>query len=180
MPRPSDEQLRAQLDVLLNRAGNSQLSWNQKVVTQQIADQLPQGKPTTAGWMMEWKPIDGGLAYAIIPWNMLGLADPKVESPLPYNGGKEASQSDVQKLRDVVASGLDPSFRDLVAIHSIRVAGKFAAFSVTPLLPVADDGYGFAEKVGSTWEVRDLGSAEVGCGLVPAKVLDQFKVRCSQ
>lgn len=179
VPRPSEQSLRAQLEVLLNRAGNSQISWNQNVVNKQLEASLPQGKATSVGWMLEWKPQDGGLAYAIIPWEMLGVADPKVEAELPYGGGKDADKADAAQIRQTVIAGLDPSFRDLVSVHSIRTYGKYAAFSVTVLLPVADDAYGFAEKVGSGWEVRDLGSAEVGCGLVPKKILSEFKVRCS-
>lgn len=178
-PRPGEETLRAQIDVLLNRAGNSQVSWNASVVKQQLETSLPQGKATSVGWMLEWKPVDGGLAYAIVPWSMLKVTAPKMHESLAYDGGSSVSKSDALQIEEVVTAGLDPAIRYLVNVHSMRQYGKYVAFSVTPLLPVADDGYGFVERVNQRWEVRDLGSAEVGCGLVPKKILNEFKVECS-
>lgn len=179
VPRPSEENLRAQIDVLLNRASLNETSWSKPVVRQQLKSSLPKGRAVTAGWMLEWEPQDGGLAYVIVPWEMLKVEDPQVKGDLPYGGGQEASKGDAKAIKEVVISGLDPSFRYLVSVHSIRVSGNFAAFFLSTLLPVADDAYGFAEKVDGSWEVRDLGSAEVGCGLVPKSVLKEFKVRCA-
>lgn len=181
IPRPTEESLKTELAILVNRAANTEnQSWNNDVVSQQINAPLPQGKATSLGWMLEWQPRDGGLAYAIIPWAMLNAADPGIAAEVPYGGGTIASKSDTRAISDAVRDQLGSPLVDVIAVHSIRLSGEYAVFAVTPLLPMADDGYGFAQKVNGSWQVLDLGSSDVGCGIVPTNVLDSFKVRCSR
>lgn len=180
VPRPDENTLRSQLAILVNRASNGdQESWNNALVEKQISASLPKGSATPLGWMLEWKPADGALAYAIIPWSMLGVADPQLKAKTVYGGGPAASAQQAREITSVVIEGLDSTLTNVVAVHSIRIIGNYAAFSVTPLLPVADDAYGFAQFVSGQWEVIDLGTSDVGCGIVPASDLSQFKLRCT-
>lgn len=180
VPRPPEDALKAQLAVLVNRAENSEnQSWDNEVVSRQIVAPLPRGKATALGWMLEWTPEDGALAYAIIPWSLLSMSDPGIKAELPYSGGVPPGKSVVAQITAVVKDQLPSPLVDVVAIHSVRLHGKYAAFSVTPLLPMADDGYGFAKNVAGVWEVIDLGSSDVGCGLLPNNIEKSFQLRCS-
>lgn len=180
VPRPAEEDLRAQMAVLLNRVANTDnQSWDNALAKRQLNSALPQGRATAQGWLLEWTPRDGALAYALIPWDSLGLADPGVKGQTPYDGGQPANQTERAAIAEAVHAGLDPLIRDVVLVNSIRISGDLAAFLVTPLLPVADDGYGFARKSGGAWVVEDLGSSDVGCGILTAGELQKFKMRCS-
>lgn len=177
--RPSEESLRAQLAVLMNRTANTDnQSWDKETGKTQLNSPLPKGRAVSQGWMLEWEPQDGAIAYAIIPWSMLKVKDPKIAAETPYDGGVPATQAQVREISDAVYYGLDPKLRDVVLVNAIRVSGDLAAFLATPLLPIADDGYGFARKVDGVWRIEDLGSSEVGCGVLKKNELEKFKVEC--
>lgn len=180
VPRPNESLLRDQLAVLVNRVSNTdQQYWDNSVVDKQIGAALPRGSATSLGWMLEWEPADGALAYAIIPWSMMSITDPQIEPKTIYDGGVSPRSKQARAVEDAVLGSLDSALINIVSVHSIRISGSYAAFSVTPLLPVADDAYGFAHLVSGRWEVIDLGTSDVGCGLVPASVLSDFKVECN-
>lgn len=179
VPRPDEENLRTQLAILMNRTANTNnQSWDKATGKKQLHSALPQGRPIAQGWLLEWKPTDGAIAYAIIPWSMLKVADPGIQAQTPYDGGKPATKDQESAISEAVYFGLDPKLRDVVLVNSVRISGDLAAFLVTPLLPIADDGYGFARRVDGIWQVEDLGSSEVGCGILSKAELDSFKVQC--
>lgn len=178
-PRPDEEALRAQLAVLMNRTANTDnQSWDKAIGKSQLNGKLPKGRAIAQGWMLEWEPRDGAIAYAIIPWSMLKVKDPQIPADTPYANGQIASADEQSKITDAVYFGLDPKIRDVVSINSIRIQKDLAAFLVTPLLPIADDGYGFARRVDGNWVVEDLGSSEVGCGILKEAELRAFGVVC--
>lgn len=179
VPRPEEESLRAQLAVLMNRTANTDnQSWDKATGKAQLAAALPKGRAISQGWLLEWEPRHGAIAYAIIPWSMLKMKDPKIKAEAPYEGGTELSASQVKQITEAVYYDLDPKLRDVVLINNVRVSGNLAAFLATPLLPIADDGYGFARRVDGAWRIEDLGSSEVGCGVLSSRELEKFKVKC--
>lgn len=60
---------------------------------------------------------------------------------------------------------------DNVAVSQIRFAGdQWAGAVATPKNGQTDPAQVLLQKTGSTWQVRDLGTANVGCGIAPSAV----------
>lgn len=88
---------------------------------------------------------------------------------------RQAVTTDQQRIRTAILhskmlGAVKPSN---VVISQIRIAGPtgtWAGALVTPKDGQTDPAQVLLRKSGGTWQVRDLGTASVGCGMVPASV----------
>lgn len=184
--RPSDSSLVTGINLLVSSfdANHPKLvTWKPSAVKAQLAQKLPVGIDTDAGWFLKWpSPKDGELAQVIVPWTLLGQYP---NAPLPYfnrpKGGNlvpQATSGDLVKTITEAEMIGDQYFAAVVDIRSSAVDPQWIIFTTVPYLPVTDIAYGFATVKNKQWSVVDFGTALVGCGLVPPKIESEFGYTC--
>jgi hypothetical protein len=184
--RPTDGNLIAGINLLVSNFNSLHpglVTWKTSAVKAQLAERIPTGRDTEAGWFIEWpSPKDGELSQVVVPWTLLGQYP---NNPLPYfnhyKGGNlvpQATSGDlVKKIISTEMQG-DQYFGAVVDIRSSKVDPHWIIFTTVPYLPVTDVAYGFATVTGKSWSVVDFGTALVGCGTVPLKVEGEFGYKC--
>ncbi len=184
--RPADSSLVTGINLLISSftANHPKLvNWNSSALKSQLAQKLPTGMDTEAGWFLQWpNPKSGELPQVIVPWTLLGQYPNK---PLPffnrYTGGNlvpQATSIDLKK--SVLAAEMqgDPYFGAVVDIRSSKVNPQWIIFTTVPYLPVTDIATGFGTVKNQQWSVVDFGTALVGCGTVPLNVESEFGYKC--
>jgi hypothetical protein len=184
--RPSDANLVTGINLLVSNFGAKHpemVTWKTDAVKAQLAQKLPRGIDTDAGWFLQWpSPKDGELAQVIVPWTLLGQYP---NSPLPYfnrtKGGNLVPQATsldlVKEITRVEMTG-DQYFGAVVDIRSSAIDPQWIIFTTVPYLPVTDNAYGFATVKDKQWSIVDFGTALVGCRTVPLKVESEFGYTC--
>ena len=111
----------------------------------------------------------------------LGRHAPSVKVPVAAQvaaaSHHPAATSDQQQITSAILHSplLGAVSPDNVAVSQIRFAGEgWAGAVATPKNGQTDPAQVLLHKTGSTWQVRDLGTASVGCGIAPAAVRAQL------
>lgn len=102
-------------------------------------------------------------------------AAPHATVALPAKVVRPAATSDQTQIRQAILhSQLLGAVRPSdVAVSDVRFAGPgktWAGALVTPKDGQTDPAQVLLRKSGTTWQVRDLGTASVGCGIAPSSV----------
>ena len=172
--RPDDKKLQDGIKLLLTYMKNDHpnlINWNQAAVNLQIAQKLPKGYATEAGWTLKWNnPKTGELPQVIVPWDLLGQFPTKTALDVnDYHAGSYAPQSVISEIARLQIKS-DLYFAAIVNVKISDRNSKWVAFTKVPYLPVTDPGYGWAHSENGLWVIKDFGTATVGCGQVPAEV----------
>jgi len=188
--RPSDGQLRQGISKLVSefeKIHPQLVSWSDGAVKRQIADALPTGRATEAGWTIEWSnPTNSELSRVVVPWRLLGVV-PKsyVNDSSNYVGGTVTSKKVFAQISWNTAiqisstrEGMDSRFAALVNVRLSKTDPSWAIFTTVPYLPVTDIAYGWAKNEGGYWKVMDFGTALVGCGVTPSRIEKEFGFNC--
>jgi hypothetical protein len=182
--RPDDMKLRDGIKLLLTQFESKypkSVNWNAKSVKAQISQRLPEGVATESGWTLKWPNYSAGeLSSVVVPWIILAQYPTKFTLDVnSYEGGSPVPAgiaAQITKLQqDVFGSNF---FAAVVHQRISKVNGSWIIFTTIPYLPVTDPAYGFAEAVNGKWEIRDFGTATVGCGTVPPAVQSEFGFTC--
>ena len=180
--RPEDKKLRDSLKLLtkhFERNYPKSVNWDPRLVKAQIEEKLPQGYATEAGWTLKWPNVSQGqLPQAIIPWQILGQfpTNPALDIK-DYTAGRYAPQLVVSEIAKLELKG-DPYFAAIVNVKMSKIDKRWVVFTSIPFLPVTDPAYGFAFVKNGKWEIRDFGTATVGCGRVPDEIQREFGFTC--
>ena len=180
--RPDDKKLREGILLLMTsyeRYHSEVINFDKTKVKAQISKKLPAGEATQAGWSIKWSNyITGELPSVVIPWVILGQYPQTFKTEYDaYSGGHPVPQAIAQE----IAKQQEPLDEFFSAVVNQRISIKdprWIIFSAIPYLPVTDPGYGFAQKSGNTWKIKDFGTATVGCGIVPTEVQTEFGLSC--
>ncbi|OIQ66115.1 hypothetical protein GALL_523190 [mine drainage metagenome] len=114
----------------------------------------------------------------MIPWRLIGPvpSDYALDSN-NYTGGNQAPKGAVAQIKSA-KEGVDPWFAAIVHIRLSKTDPNWAIFTAVPYLPVTDIAYGWANNQSGHWQVRDFGTAQIGCGVTPLPVLNEFGFGC--
>jgi hypothetical protein len=183
--RPEDVKLREGIKSLISQYETKfpkSVNWDSAKVTAQISRRLPDGLATEAGWSLKWPNyVQGELASAVVPWIVLGQFPEKFALDVnSYKGGTPVASgiaAQIVKLQDDLFGG--SFFAAVVNIRLSKNDPRWMVFTTVPYLPVTDPAYGFAESVSRKWEIKDFGTATVGCNVVPSSVQREFGFTCS-
>ena len=184
--RPSDSNLIAGINLLISNfdAKHPKLvTWDLSAVKSQMAQKLPAGNDTDAGWLLEWPHANvGELSQVIVPWGLLGQY-PSHPQPYFYRyaGGNLVPQSTASDLIATITKDElqgDQYFGAVIDLRSSKVDSQWIIFTTVPYLPVTDPAYGFATVKNKQWTIVDFGTALVGCGIVPTKIESEFGFQC--
>jgi len=166
------------------------VTWNPQAVKAQIAQKLPTGIETEAGWLLQWPHVSPGeISEVIVPWTLIGQYPNRLPTYfLRYKGGDlipQATSLDLIKLITETEMQGDQYFGAVVNLRQSTVNSHWIIFSTVPYLPVTDPAYGFVTVQKSNggsphWSVTDFGTALVGCGTVPANVESEFGFQCQK
>jgi len=159
------------------------VTWESTAIKAQLAQKLPLGIDTEAGWFLQWPNASKGqLPQVVVPWTLLGQFP---NSPLPYfnryKGGNLVPQSTrIDLIKTIINSemGGDQYFGAVVDIRSSAINPQWVIFTTVPYLPVTDIATGFATVTNKQWRVVDFGTALVGCGTVPLNIEREFGYQC--
>ena len=180
--RPDDPKLRDGIKLLVTNfsASHPQLvNWDAAAVKSQIAQPLPRGLATEAGWTIVWpQATTGQLSRVVIPWTILGQYPSKfAPDSNNYSGIKLVPDSIAVQIRKLQQGG-DEYFAAIVNQRFSTKDSSWLIFTSIPYLPVTDNAYGWAHLVAGKWQIVDFGTATVGCGKVPAEVQAEFGMSC--
>lgn len=184
--RPSDSNLVTGINLLLNTFARNHpklINWKTDAVKNQLKLKLPTGVSTDAGWYLKWSdPRPGELSQVYIPWTLLGQY-PNNPQPAGYKypGGNLVPQTTIGDLTTVIQNSQmqgDEYFAAVTGVRSSKINPQWLIFTTVPYLPVTDNAYGFATVGKKHWVVTDFGTANVGCGKVPAEVESEFGFKC--
>jgi len=184
--RPSDSNLVTGINLLLNTFARNHpklINWKTDAVKNQLKLKLPTGVSTDAGWYLKWSdPRPGELSQVYIPWTLLGQY-PNNPQPAGYKypGGNLVPQTTMGDLTTVIQNSQmqgDEYFAAVTGVRSSKINPQWLIFTTVPYLPVTDNAYGFATVGKKHWVVTDFGTANVGCGKVPAEVESEFGFKC--
>ena len=76
-------------------------------------------------------------------------------------------------------AGVDPAAYRVADVRLSAADATWAAASLEPTGPDLEPADVVLHLRGGAWEVADLGSAEVGCGIAPVAVLGDFGTACA-
>ena len=184
--RPKESDLIAGINLLISNldAKHPQMiNWKLSDVKVQLAQKLPKGVDSEAGWLLQWPHSkQGELSQVIVPWTLLGQYP---NNPKPYfvryTGGSLVPQATSTDLITTITSAEmlgDQYFGAVIGIRASKINPQWIVFTTVPYLPVTDPAYGFATVKHKLWGVVDFGTALVGCGTVPRQVLSEFGFQC--
>ena len=184
--RPSDSNLITGINLLISNFDAKHpklITWDLTAVKNQLAQKLPEGTDTDAGWLLQWPHAKiGELSQVIVPWGLLGQYP---SNPQPYfyrySGGNLVPQSTTTDLTTTITKDEmqgDQYFGAVIDLRSSKIDPQWIIFTTVPYLPVTDPAYGFATVKNKQWTVVDFGTALVGCGIVPTKVESEFGYQC--
>ena len=184
--RPTDSNLIAGINLLVSNFDTKHpklITWDLTAVKSQLAQKLPVGIDTDAGWLLQWPHAKTGeLSQVIVPWGLLGQYP---NNPKPYfyryTGGNLVPQSTTTDLITTITKdemGGDQYFGAVINLRSSKIDPQWVIFTTVPYLPVTDPAYGFATVKNKQWTVIDFGTALVGCGTVPPKIESEFGYPC--
>jgi hypothetical protein len=184
--RPSDGNLISGINLLISNFDSqhpSLVMWKTDEVKAQLAQKLPAGIDTEAGWLLQWPHATSGeLSQVVVPWSLLAQYPNSPTSYFNhYKGGKLVPQAtSVDLVASIIQKEMqgDKYFGAVVNIRSSSVNPQWIIFTTVPYLPVTDIAYGFATVKDKKWQVVDFGTALVGCGTVPADVEAEFGFTC--
>jgi hypothetical protein len=112
------------------------------------------------------KRISGALAIVAV----LAAASPALASRAPSGAEKRAITSAVRA--NLIKSG-SPAAKTAV-INGIKISTKNGSWAVADVsAPEADDAVVALRRVGRTWKVKNLGTAQVQCGIGMPKAVQQ-------
>ena len=184
--RPSDSSLVTGINLLVSSFGANHpkmVNWDTAALKKQLAQRLPAGIDTDAGWYIQWPhPTTGQLPQVVVPWTLIGQFPNKpVQYFNRYKGGNLVPQATtldlVKSITNAEMQG-DQYFGAVVDIRSSTVNPQWFIFTTVPYLPVTDIATGFATVKSGQWSVVDFGTALVGCGTVPPNVESEFGYKC--
>ena len=184
--RPDNQTMIAGINLLLNsfQAKYPKLvNWNSEAVRAQLKGQIPIGEDTDAGWLLRWPNASSGeLTQVIVPWTLLGQY-PNNPKPIGYrySGGELLPQSTTDDITNEITTIQlhgDQYFAAIVDVRASKVNPQWVIFTTVPYLPITDPAYGFVTVANKHWSVGDFGTANVGCGKVPAGVESEFGFTC--
>ena len=184
--RPQNSDLIAGINLLISSFGANHpelINWKLPAVKAQLAQKLPVGLDSEAGWLLQWPNAKAGeLSQVIIPWTLLGQYP---SNPKPYfvryQGGSLVPQATTTDLITTITKAEmlgDQYFGAVIGIRESKVNPQWIIFTTVPYLPVTDPAYGFATVKDKHWAVIDFGTALVGCGTVPLPVESEFGYQC--
>lgn len=183
--RPADDVLKKGISQLIKSFEDTYpklKNWDDKTVQLQLHNKLPVGNSTEAGWHIKWaNPAENELTEVYVPWGLIGqIPETFPADTSAYSGGKNVPSSLIQDLRSqfLKLNHLEDYFAAMTNVRYSTVNGKYIIFQTIPYLPVTDHAYGWATATSGTWKVLDYGTAEVGCGIVPANVQSEFGFTC--
>ena len=157
-------------------------NWNDNAVQLQLHNKLPIGNSSEAGWHIKWANASANeLSEVYVPWGLIGqMPETFPADSSHYSGGKHVPSSVIQDLRSqfLKLNHLGDYFAAMTNVRYSTVNGKYIIFQTIPYLPVTDPAYGWATATSGSWKVLDYGTAEVGCGSVPANVQSEFGYTC--
>ena len=184
--RPDDSNLVTGINLLLNTFARNHpnlINWKTEAVRSQLKLKLPTGVSTDAGWYLKWNdPNPGELSQVYVPWKLLGQY-PNTPQPAGYKypGGNLVPQTTIGDLTTVVQNTEmqgDDYFAAVTGVRSSKIDPQWLIFTTVPYLPVTDNAYGFATVGRKHWVIKDFGTANVGCGKVPAEIESEFGFKC--
>lgn len=184
--RPAEGNLIAAINLLVSSFDAnhpSLITWKTDAIKNQMAQKLPLGLDTEAGWLLQWPHANAGeLSQVVVPWTLLGQY-PNNPSTFfnHYTGGNLVPQATSADLVDAIIKTEmqgDKYFGAVVDIRSSKINPHWIIFTTVPYLPITDTGYGFATVINNKWVVVDFGTALVGCGTVPHTVESEFGYQC--
>lgn len=184
--RPSDSALITGINLLISTFDANHptlINWKLADVKAQLAEKLPVGIDTEAGWLLQWpKAKQGELSQVIVPWTLLAQYPNNPQSYfVHYSGGSLVPQATSTDLAAVITKAEmkgDQFFGAVVDMRESKVNPQWIIFTTVPYLPVTDPAYGFATVKNKHWTVVDFGTALVGCGTVPLNVESEFGYQC--
>ena len=155
------------------------VSWNAEAVKAQLAKPLPVGRATEAGWTLTWQgATNQELSRVVVPWRLIGSVPRSYALDANnYTGGNAAPKSAVAQIK-ASKEAVDPWFAAIVHIRLSKTDKSWAIFTAVPYLPVTDIAYGWAKNQNGHWQVHDFGTAQIGCGITPLPVLNEFGFDC--
>jgi len=125
--------------------------------------------------------VAGGATLALV-------AGPAVAAPAAAHGARTATTTATPRatagaiataVRDSPATAGVP--RSAYAVTGVRTAASDAAWAGATVQPTGDDldpATVVLHRVGGTWTVVDLGTAQVGCDTAPAAVVTDLGLGC--
>ncbi len=184
--RPADSNLIAGIDLLISNFDAKHpnlVTWKTDAVKNQLAQKIPFGINTEAGWLLKWPHANAGeLSQVVVPWTLLAQYP---NNPTPYfnhyTGGNLVPQATSGDLVHMIVKEKmqgDQYFGAVINIRSSKIDPHWIIFTTVPYLPITDTAYGFATVTNHTWVVVDFGTALVGCGKVPYTVESEFGYKC--
>ena len=184
--RPKESDLIAGINLLISNldAKHPQMiNWKLSDVKAQLAQKLPKGVDSEAGWLLQWPHAkQGELSQVIVPWTLLGQYPNNPKSYfVRYTGGSLVPQATSTDLITTITNAEmlgDQYFGAVIGIRASKINPQWIVFTTVPYLPVTDPAYGFATVKNKLWGVVDFGTALVGCGTVPRQVLSEFGFQC--
>jgi len=182
--RPDDMKLRDGIKLLLTQFESKypkSVNWNNAKVRAQISQRLPEGIATESGWTLKWPSYsDGELSSVVVPWVILAQYPTKYSLDVNnYEGGSPVPAGIAAQITKLQQEVFGSNYFAAVVNQRISNANKnWIIFTTIPYLPVTDPAYGFAEAVNGKWEIRDFGTATVGCINVPTAVQSEFGFTC--
>ena len=118
----------------------------------------------------------------------LGVAAVAVLSPVTANAGTPPAPGTAPETDVRAAVSASPAVAGVpagdYAVTDVRVAGSDPAWAAAALEPTAaragtlDPATAVLQRVGGTWQVVDLGTAQVGCDLVTPAVRGELALLC--
>ena len=183
--RPTDDVLKKGISQLLKTFEDTYpklKNWNDDAVQFQLHNKLPTGNSTEAGWRIKWaNASENELSEVYVPWALIGqMPETFPVDTSHYSGGKNVPISIIQDLRSqfLNLNHLGDYFAAMTNVRYSTMNGKYIIFQSIPYLPVTDPAYGWASAQSGQWKVLDYGTAQVGCGTVPANVQSEFGFTC--
>ena len=184
--RPADSNLIAGINLLISNLDArhpAMINWKVTEVKAQLAQKLPVGIDTEAGWVLQWPHAKlGELSQVVVPWTLLGQYP---NNPQPYfvryKGGSLVPQATITDLVTTIQKAEmtgDQYFGAVIGIRASKVNPQWIIFTTVPYLPITDPAYGFATVKDQHWSVIDFGTALVGCGTVPLQIESEFGFQC--
>jgi hypothetical protein len=157
-------------------------NWDDSSVQTQLHQKLPTGSAAEAGWHLIWPTATSKeLSEVYVPWSLIGQIPESIPADTSqYSGGKSVPSSLIQDLRSqfLKMNKLGDYFAAITHVRYSTVNSKYIIFQTVPYLPVTDRAYGWASATSGSWKVLDYGTAEVGCGAIPANVQAEFGYTC--
>lgn len=158
-------------------------NWDDTAVKAQISHRLPQGSATEAGWHLVWpNATSSELKEVYVPWSLIGqIPESFPTDSSHYAGGKNVPSSVIQDIRRqfLTMNKMSDYFAAITHVRYSTINSKYIIFQSIPYLPVTDPAYGWASAESGSWKVLDYGTAQVGCGTVPASVQNEFGYSCA-